>query len=75
MSVFETVRAIIVKELAVEESRVVESAMLVEDLDADSLNKFAIFSAVEDEFGVELDADATMEVETVGELLKLIERG
>ncbi len=75
MSVFEKLRAIIVKELAVEESRVVESAMLVEDLDADSLNKFAIFSAVEDEFGVELDADATMEVETVGELVKLIEQG
>jgi len=73
MSVFEQVRAIIVKELAVDESRVVESAILVDDLDADSLNKFSIIASIEEEFGVKLDAEKSMEAETVGELIKLIE--
>jgi acyl carrier protein len=73
MSVFERVRTIIVKELAVDESKVVESAMLVDDLDADSLNKFSIIAAIEEEFGVEMDGEKSMEAETVGDLLKLIE--
>jgi acyl carrier protein len=74
MKVFERVRAIIVEELAVEGSEVVESAMLADDLDADSLNKFAIYSAVEEEFGIELDDEETMEIETVGDLVNLINK-
>ncbi len=74
MNAFERVRAILVKELAVGESEVVESAMLADDLDADSLNRFAIYSSVEEEFGIELDDEETMEIETVGDLVKLINR-
>jgi acyl carrier protein len=73
MSVFDRVRTIIVKELAVDESRVVESAVLIDDLDADSLNKFSIIAAIEEELGIELDGEKSMEAETVGDLLKLIE--
>ncbi|GBE56037.1 MAG TPA: acyl carrier protein [Euryarchaeota archaeon] len=73
MSVFERVQAIIVKELAVDESLVVEQAMLVDDLDADSLNKFSILATIEEEFGTALDYEKSMEAETVGDLLKLIE--
>ncbi len=75
MSVLERVQAIIVKELAVDGSRVVEQAMLVNDLDADSLNKFSILAAIEEEFGVELDPEKSMEAETIGDLIKLIEEG
>lgn len=74
MGAFERVKAIIVKELAVEESEVVESAMLADDLDADSLNKFSIFSSVEGEFGIKLDDEETMEIETVGDLVMLINK-
>jgi acyl carrier protein len=74
MSVFERVQTIIVKELAVDESKVTEQAMLVNDLDADSLNKFSIIAAIEEAFGVELDPEKSMEAETVGDLIKLIER-
>ncbi len=73
MSVFERVRTIIVKELAVDESRVVEQALLVDDLDADSLNKFSILAAIEEVFGAELDPEKSMEAETVGDLIRLIE--
>lgn len=72
MSVFERVRKIIAKELAVDASKVVEQAILVDDLDADSLNKFSIIAAIEKEFGVELDSEKSMEAETVGDLIKLI---
>lgn len=73
MSVFERVRTIIVKELAVDKSRVVEQALLVDDLDADSLNKFSILAAIEEVFGAELDPEKSMEAETVGDLIRLIE--
>jgi acyl carrier protein len=72
MGVFERVQTIIVKELAVDASRVVESALLIDDLDADSLNKFSIIAAIEEEFGVELDSEKSMEAETVGDLIRLI---
>ncbi|MEE8401718.1 MAG: acyl carrier protein [Candidatus Hydrothermarchaeaceae archaeon] len=74
MAVFEKVKAIIVKELAVAKSEVSESASLGDDLDADSLNKFTIYSAVEEEFGIDLGDEETMEVETVGDLVSLIKR-
>ncbi|GBE17567.1 acyl carrier protein [archaeon BMS3Abin16] len=56
-----------------DESLVVEQAMLVDDLDADSLNKFSILATIEEEFGTALDYEKSMEAETVGDLLKLIE--
>ncbi|MEE8402109.1 MAG: acyl carrier protein [Candidatus Hydrothermarchaeaceae archaeon] len=74
MGAFERVKTIIVKELAVGESEVVESAMLADDLDADSLNKFSICSSVEEEFGIKLDDEETMEIETVGDLVSLINK-
>lgn len=74
MAVFEKIREILVKELAVAKSEVLESSSLGDDLDADSLNKFTIYSAAEEEFGIDLGNEETMEIETVGDLVSLIKR-
>jgi acyl carrier protein len=60
--------------LAIDESKVTEMSKLVDDLDADSLNKFSIVSAVEEEFKIDLDDEEAMEIETVSDLDALIEK-
>jgi acyl carrier protein len=74
MGTFERVRKIIAQELAIDEYKVTEMSRLVDDLYADSLNKFSIISALEEEFEIELDDEEAMEIETVNDLVKLIEK-
>jgi acyl carrier protein len=74
MGTFERVRKIIAQELAIDEPKVTEMSRLVDDLDADSLNKFSIISALEEEFEIELDDEEAMEIETVNDLVKLVEK-
>ncbi len=69
LEIIDRIRMIIAKELAIEGSVIVESARLEDDLGADSLNRFSIFSAVEEEFGVELDQEEILEIDTVGQLI------
>ena len=70
MEILKRIRLIIAKELAIDGSGIAESALLEDDLGADSLNRFSIYSAVEEAFGVELDKEKAMEIETVGELVE-----
>ncbi|MCJ8150885.1 acyl carrier protein (plasmid) [Shinella sp. H4-D48] len=48
----ERVRNIIVEQLAVEKSKVVDDASIVDDLGADSLEMVQIVMLIEDEFGI-----------------------
>ena len=73
MPVIDQIRKIIVDELAVEESEVVEDAHLVDDLDADSMNLMVIFSEVEKIIGKELDGKTTLGIRTVSDLVKIVE--
>jgi acyl carrier protein len=74
MGTFERVRKIIAQELAIDEYQVTERSRLVDDLYADSLNKFSIISALEEEFEIELDDEEAMEIGTVNDLVKLVEK-
>ena len=73
MSVFETVQAIIAEKLNVEKEKVTLEAALAEDLGADSLDAIEIVMALEDEFGLSLDADSTQNIKTVNDLVSYIE--
>lgn len=73
MTVFDQLKKIIVDELSVEESEVVENANLIDDLDADSMELLVIFSEVEKKFNVPIDDKIALGIKTVGDLLKLIE--
>jgi acyl carrier protein len=72
MAAIDQIRKIIVDELAVEESDVVEDANLADDLDADSMNLLVIYSEVEKAFNVKIDDDTALGIRTVGDLLKII---
>lgn len=48
----ERVKNIIVKQLAIEKSKVIDDASIVDDLGADSLEVVQIVMLIEDEFGI-----------------------
>ncbi len=72
MTVIDQIKKIIIDELAVEESDVLEDAHLMDDLDADSMNLLVIFSEVEKIFNVSLDDKTTLGIRTVGDLLRIV---
>jgi acyl carrier protein len=74
MPVIDQIRKIIVDELAVEESEVVEGAHLMDDLDADSMNLLVIFTEVEKIFDVKIDGKTSLEIKTVADLVKIAEK-
>jgi len=70
---YESVKAIIVDLLGVDESKVTMDARFREELEADSLDLVELIMAFEDKFGGEIsDEDAQM-ITTVGEAVKYLE--
>ena len=72
--IFEKVKAIVARELNVEESSLTMETNFVEDLGADSLDAVEIIMAVEDEFGVEVNDDDAQGIKTVGDIVALVEK-
>jgi len=70
---FDTVKNIIVKELKLDESKITLDAKLADDLGCDSLDAVEIVMALEDEFGISIDDDATQTIKTVGDLVNYID--
>lgn len=73
MDCYPWIRGIIAKELALEEQDVVLEAHLLDDLGADSLGLVTLAEAISAHYGIELLADDMVEMENVGELIKLVE--
>ena len=70
----ERVKKIVVEHLNVDADKVVESASLIEDLGADSLDAVELVMAFEEEFGIEIPDDAAETIVTVGDAVKFIEK-
>ena len=72
--VFETVRAMIAKQLKAEESKITRETRLVEDLKADSANVMVMIMDLEDKFGIMVEDDQIMKMKTVGDVVDYIEK-
>ena len=72
MDTFEKVKEIIVEKLKVAPERVTLEADFKKDFEADSIDLFELVMAVEDAFGVELEDDAVVGVETVVDVVKFL---
>jgi acyl carrier protein len=70
----ERVKKILVDHLNVDADKVTESASLIEDLGADSLDAVELVMAFEEEFGIEIPDDAAETIVTVGDAVKFIEK-
>lgn len=73
MDIFEKVKEIIVEKLKVAPERVTLEADFKKDFEADSIDLFELVMAVEDAFEVELDDDAVVGVETVGDVVRFLQ--
>ena len=72
--VFETVRAMIAKQLKADESKITRETRLVEDLKADSANVMVMSMDLEDKFGIMVEDDQIMKMKTVGDVVDYIEK-
>ncbi len=73
MSVFDKVKEVIIEELGVDEDKVVESANVIEDLDADSLAVMEIVMALEEEYDIEVPEEEIMKLKTVKDVVDFVE--
>jgi acyl carrier protein len=70
----ERAKQIIAEQLVVDLDDVVDSASLIDDLGADSLDMVELVLKFENAFGFEISDDAAESVLTVGAAVKLLER-
>ena len=73
MALFERVKEVIVRELAVPESQVTEEATFDGDLKADSLDVVELVMALEDEFELEIPEEDAEQMRTVGNAVRYLE--
>ncbi len=74
MTVFDRVKAIIVDQLGVDESRVTMEARFREDLEADSLDLVELIMAFEEEFGGEISDEDAQKIATVADAVNYLEQ-
>jgi len=73
VALFERVKEVIVRELAVPESQVTEEATFDGDLKADSLDVVELVMALEDEFDLEIPEEDAEQITTVGAVVRYLE--
>ena len=69
----ERVKEIIVEQLGVEASEVVENAKFIDDLGADSLDTVELVMAFEEEFDIEIPDEDAEKLTTVGEAISYLD--
>ena len=71
--IFDTVKAMIAKQLEGDEASITPESRLVEDLKADSANVMIMIMDLEDQFGILVEDDQIMKMKTVGDVVSYIE--
>jgi len=68
------VKKIISKILGVDEGKITSESRFVEDLGAESVQSLELVAAFEEEFGIEMEEDAALEVKTVDKAIEFIKK-
>lgn len=69
MDIKQEVRRIVVEQLGVDASQVVDGASFIDDLGADSLAIVELILAFEERFGVSIPEDVSQRIVTVGDVV------
>ena len=72
--IFDKVKKYILMQLPIDDSRVVESARMVEDLGADSANLMMLIMDLETEFNLTVEDEALNTIKTVGDIVDYIQK-
>ena len=73
-AIFDKVKKYILMQLPIDDSRVVESARMVEDLGADSANLMMLIMDLETEFNMTVEDEALGTIKTVGDIVDYIQK-
>jgi acyl carrier protein len=71
-SIEERVRSIIVDQLAVDATKVSQTASFIDDLGADSLDIVELVMTMEEEFDLDIPDEEAEKMKTVGDVVKYI---
>ena len=71
---FEKVRSILVDKLNIDEKDINMETTFKKDLDIDSLTLFELVMTFEDQFDVEMDDDIAETINSVGDVVKYLEK-
>ena len=71
--IFEKVQKIISDQFDLDAEKITEDTLLVEDLDADSLDLVDLVMSFEDEFQLEVPDEEIENIKTVGDIVNYIE--
>lgn len=71
--IFEKIKKMIVKELNADESKITLETSFVDDLGADSLDAVELVMTVENEFNISISDEEAQSIQTVGDIVKIIE--
>ena len=71
---FEKVRAIIAKQLDIDPETITPSSSLIDDLHADSLDVVELVMDLEQEFDTEIPDEELPKVQTVGDILRYLQK-
>ncbi|MBN1541126.1 acyl carrier protein [candidate division KSB1 bacterium] len=66
------VKAVIARVLKMEAGQIKDDANFIFDLGADSMQSLELVAAFEEEFGIEMDEDKALEVQTVSDAVDFI---
>ncbi len=66
------IKEIIIEQLNLQGVEITEDTSFKDDLGADSLDLFELVMAFEEEFGIEMPQDDLENIETVGDVIKLL---
>ena len=67
------VKKLVASQLNVAEEKITEESKLIEDLGADSLDIMEMLMALEDEFGISIADDETVNMKTIAGIVSVIE--
>lgn len=73
-SVEDRVKKVVARELKVDEGEINDNSHFVKDLGAESIQSVELVAAFEEEFDIEMEEDAALQVETVGKAVEFINK-
>jgi acyl carrier protein len=68
------VKRVVAETLRVDQDRVTDTARFVEDLGAESVQSIELVAAFEEEFDIDMDEEAALQVKNVGDAVTFIEK-
>lgn len=68
------VKRVVAETLRIDAERVTDNARFVEDLGAESVQSIELVAAFEEEFDIDMDEEAALQVKNVGDAVQFIEK-